>query len=73
MVLVLLSFVLFMPYSCAYGRSIFVAIFRAMASFSVVDDTVDEDKVGSFDCLWCGGGAAAVTIVAVSRSVSFGG
>lgn len=51
MVLVLLSFVLFMPYSCAYGRSIFVAIFRAMASLSVVDDTVDEDKVGSFDCL----------------------
>lgn len=51
MVLVLLSFVLFMPYSCAYGRSIFDAIFRAMASLSVVDDTVDEDKVGSFDCL----------------------
>lgn len=71
MVLVLLSFVLFMPYSCAYGRSIFDAIFRAMASLSVVDDTVDEDKVGSFDCLWYGGGG--VTIVAVSRSVSFGG
>lgn len=71
MVLVLLNFVPFMPYSCAYGRSIFDAIFRAMASLSVVDDTVDEDKVGSLDWLWCGGGA--VTIVAVSRSVSFGG
>lgn len=64
----------------------FDAIFRTIASFNVVDDTVDDDSDCDcdcdcdFGCFCCGaciivgivGGAAAVVIVA-SRSVSFGG
>lgn len=59
-----------MPYSCEYGKSIFVDIFRTIASLSVVDETVDEDSVCDFGSLCVG---ADVIVAVVSRSVSFGG